>query len=108
MRFEMFKRNDKTFGFRLSDQEGNLIFLSACYEGKGILRDHLDEVIRNLEYRSGIELKETPEGKHYFNVKSIGGEIIGTSTKFETPELRDQWLETYQKNRYEVLIMDNN
>ena len=51
-------------------------------------------------------MKESSNGKHYFNIKSTNGQVVGTSTMFDSVELRDKWLADMKKELPMTKVME--
>jgi len=63
---------------------------SSCRDGIETIRAHASD---NLKY----EYKKTFDGKFYFRLKSINGEILGSSKLYETAENRNIGIETVRR-----------
>lgn len=97
MNFEVFKGNNSELYFRLVDTAGKVILSSEGYKQKDSALNGIEAVKKNLPLPTGIEMKESTNGKHYFNIKSTNGQVVGTSTMFDSVELRDKWLADMKK-----------
>lgn len=84
MNFEVFKGSNSELFFRLVDNSGKTILTSERYKQK-------DSAL------NGIEMKESTNGKHFFNIKSTNGQVVSTSTMFDNIELRNKWLTDMKK-----------
>ena len=87
--FIVTKENDGNYYVALKTKDGRIILNSlkhlskdACKTGIEIIRA---SAINSLKY----EYKKTFDGKFYFRLKSVRGEILGNSKLFATSELRD-------------------
>lgn len=92
MKFEVFTGKNGEHYFRLADDSGKIILTSEGYKQKESALNGIESVKKNLPLPTGIEMKDSEKGKHYFNIKSTNGQVVGTSNMFDTVELRDQWL----------------
>jgi hypothetical protein len=63
---------------------------SSCKEGIEIIRANAPD---NLKY----EYKKTFDGKFYFRLKSVHGEVLGNSKIYETAEHRNVGIETVRR-----------
>jgi len=63
---------------------------SSCKEGIEIIRANASD---NLKY----DYKKTFDGKFYFQLKSVYGEVLGNSKIYETAEHRNVGIETVQR-----------
>ncbi len=96
MNFEVYKDNNSELYFRLVDTTGKILLSSEGYKQKESVMNGIESVKKNLPLTTGIEKKESANGKHFFNVKSTNGQIVGTSTMFDSIELRDKWIKDLQ------------
>ncbi|MGK2864630.1 MAG: DUF1508 domain-containing protein [Chitinophagaceae bacterium] len=104
MKFETYKGNNNEHYFRLTDNTGKILLSSEGYKQKESVMNGIESVKKNLPMPAAIEKKESTHGKHFFNVKSTNGQVVGTSTMFDTPELRDQWLYELQKEASQLMV----
>lgn len=63
---------------------------SSCKDGIEIIRASATD---NLKY----EYKKTFDGKFYFRLKSVHGEVLGNSKFYETAEHRNVGIETVRR-----------
>jgi len=63
---------------------------SSCKQGIEIIRANASD---NLKY----EYKKTFDGKFYFRLKSVHGEVLGNSKIYETAENRNIGIETVRR-----------
>ena len=63
---------------------------SSCKNGIEIIRANASD---NLKY----EYKKTFDGKFYFRLKSVHGEVLGNSKIYETAEHRNIGIQTVQR-----------
>lgn len=106
MKFEVFKGNNSEMYFRLVDTTGKTLLSSEGYKQKESVLNGIESVKKNLPLPTGIEMKESTNGKHFFNVKSTNGQIVGTSTMFDTVELRDKWLADLKKEAPQLTVVE--
>ncbi len=107
LKFETFTGNNKEHYFRLTDDTGKIILSSEAYKQKESVLNGIESVKKNLPMPAAIEKKESTNGKHFFNVKSTNGQIVGTSTMFDTPELRDQGLNELQTEASRLIVNES-
>ena len=106
MNFEVFTGSNSELYFRLVDQAGKTILSSEGYKQKDSALNGIESVKKNLPLPTGIEMKESSNGKHYFNIKSTNGQVVGTSTMFDSVELRDKWLADMKKELPMTKVME--
>jgi len=71
------------FSFIFVNAEGKTIIKSENYAQKASAKNGIESVKKNCQEDSRYELKESSNGKAFFNIKSTNGQIVGTSALFE-------------------------
>ena len=66
------------------------LYKSSCKDGIEIIRANATD---NLKY----EYKKTFDGKFYFRLKSVHGDVLGNSKIYETAEHRNIGIETVRR-----------
>ena len=72
------------YSFVFIDDEGDTVVRSENYSAKKSAENAIDSVKKNCVDDNRYELKESRNGKFYFNIKARNGEIIATSPMFAT------------------------
>jgi len=106
MKFETYKGNNNEFYFRLMDSTNKILLSSEGYKQKENLMTGIEAVKKNLPILSSVEKKIAQNGKYFFNVKSTNGQVVGTSSMFDSPDLRDKWLGEIQKEASQLKVVD--
>lgn len=68
-----------TFAF---EEGGKNILRSENYKEKRSALNGIESVKKNCENDARYELKESSNGKFFFNLKAANGQIVGTSAMF--------------------------
>ena len=76
------------FTFIYVNAEGKTIVKSENYAQKASAKNGIESVRKNCQEDSRYELKESSNGKAFFNIKSTNGQIVGTSALFATEQER--------------------
>ena len=76
------------FSFIFVNAEGKTIIKSENYAQKASAKNGIESVKKNCQEDSRYELKESSNGKAFFNIKSTNGQIVGTSALFEDEDQR--------------------
>lgn len=71
------------FTFIYVNAEGKTIVKSENYAQKASAKNGIESVRKNCQDDARYELKESSNGKAFFNIKSTNGQIVGTSALFE-------------------------
>jgi len=82
----IFKDGDKT------------ILKSENYKAKASAKNGIESVKRNASVDKRYELKESKNGKFFFNLKATNGQVIATSMFLATKEDRDAVIENLKAN----------
>ena len=95
--FIVTKNDDGHYFIKLKGKNGKVILNSMRYLSKSVCKNEI-ETIRaiatdNLKY----EYRKTFDGKFYFRLKSVLGEVLGHSNLFDSAELRDLEIEMVRK-----------
>jgi len=68
--------------------DGATIIRSENYKAKASAVNGIASVKKNSQVDARYEMKESKNGKFFFNIKSTNGQIVGTSALFATEEDR--------------------
>ncbi len=106
MKFEVYKGSNDEHYFRLVDSKNKVLLSGEGYKQKENMLNGIESIKSNMPLSSGIEQKESTNGKYFFNVKSTNGQIVGTSMLFDTAQLRDKWINEIEGKLPELLVID--
>ena len=70
------------FTFIFVNAEGKTIVKSENYAQKASAKNGIESVKKNCQEDSRYEMKESSNGKSFFNIKSTNGQVVGTSALF--------------------------
>lgn len=70
------------FSFIFVNAEGKTIVKSENYAQKASAKNGIESVKKNCQVDARYELKESTNGKSFFNIKSTNGQVVGTSALF--------------------------
>ncbi|WP_416190659.1 YegP family protein [Neisseria sp. CCUG12390] len=87
--FELRKSDDGHFSFILSDDDDKTLLKSEQYNSKASAQNGIESIRKNSVQDARYELKESNNGKFYFNLKATNGQIIGTSPLLADAAARD-------------------
>lgn len=76
-----------TFAFR--DAGGKSILRSENYKAKSSAVNGIESVKKNCVNDARYEMKESSNGKFFFNLKSSNGQVVATSAMFDSADTRD-------------------
>lgn len=90
------------FSFSFVNQAGISVVGSERFSTKLDALSGIEAVRRYCADSSCYELKNSSDGKYFFEIKSKRGETIATSALFTTPELRDEAIELMKKECIDI------
>ena len=76
------------FSFIFVNAEGKTIVKSENYAQKPSAKNGIESVKKNCQDDARYELKESANGKSFFNIKSTNGQVVGTSALFANEDER--------------------
>jgi len=105
-KFEISKRKNGEFQFNLKANNGEVILTSEGYSSKTSCKSGINSVITNASNDSRFDLKSSKNGKFYFNLKALNGQIIGTSEMYSTESARNNGVDSVKSNAPGTQIVD--
>ena len=102
------KKSDaaEPFTFSFLNDEGKSILRSENYKVKSSALNGIESVKKNCEKEARYELKESSNGKFYFNLKSGNGQVVGTSAMFDSETEREATIAALQGQGADASIED--
>lgn len=70
------------FSFSFINGEGKSVVKSENYKAKKSALNGIESVKKNCQDDKRYEMKESKNGKFFFNVKASNGQVVGTSMLF--------------------------
>jgi len=97
--FELYKSEKSgEFYFRLKAANGEIILSSEGYKRKASCRNGIASVKKNASDENNYIIKESKNGKHYFNLKAANSQVIGTSQMYKSASGIKGGIASVQKN----------
>lgn len=84
VQFTRFNGPDNLHFAKLHDQFGKLILMCRGCQTSDCFSECINEIRRASSRDELYERNSTPEGKWFFNLRSVGGKIIATSRMHDT------------------------
>lgn len=91
------RSNDGHYILKLKAKNGKVILNSLNYLSKSICKSEIETIRMIASDILKYEYKKTFDGKFYFRLKSVLGEVLGHSKLFDSAELRDAEIEMVRK-----------
>jgi len=97
-KFEIITRKNGEFQFNLKAGNGQIILTSEGYTTKAACKNGIDSVKKNVKDDKRFKRLESKNGKHYFNLTAVNGQIIGTSEMYESVFSMENGVDSVKKN----------
>jgi len=91
------KEEDGHFYVTLKVKGGHIMLHGIKHLSKSSCKDGIDIIRANATDNLKYEYKKTFDGKFYFRLKSVHGEVLGSSKIYETAEHRNTGIETVRR-----------
>lgn len=92
-------RNDKgQFSFVLKAANAQVILRSEQYESKASAQGGIASVQKNAPLDERYELKTASDGRFFFNLKAVNGQVVGTSQMYATEATRANGIDSVKTN----------
>lgn len=105
-KFEVIMRKNNEFQFNLKASNGEIILTSEGYTTKDNCKNGIKSVKENSQNDNLFERKLSSNGKPFFNLKAVNGQVIGTSEMYENEPAREKGIASVQKNAPIAEIVD--
>jgi len=92
------KEGGDGYHFVLKAKNGQVVLSSQVYAGKSGASNGIESVQKNCSDDGLFERKVAKNGKHYFNLKSSNGQIIGTSQMYAGESGMENGIESIKTN----------
>lgn len=104
--YEMSRTTDDQWYFVLKSADEETILRSELYRASDSARNGIASVQANCADDTRYDRKEASNGKHYFNLKAVNHQVIGTSLMHDTPALRDGAIESAKSSGVSTVVKD--
>lgn len=107
MKFEIFQNDNKDkYYFRLKAKNGQIILSSQGYSSKSGCKNGIDSVKKNAQDEDKFEVKESSNGKHYFNLLAANKQIIGSSQMYASKDGMKNGIRSVMENAPKGTVED--
>lgn len=96
--YELSKSKDDQFKFVLKAANSEIILTSELYGTKASAENGIASVQANCGTDTRYELKNSKNGKLFFNLKAANQQIIGTSEMYESERAREAGIASVMSN----------
>ncbi|MBK9507479.1 MAG: YegP family protein [Bacteroidetes bacterium] len=97
-KFLITRRVNGEYQFKLTANNGQVILVSEGYLTKRACENGIQSVIKNSQIDTNFLRKTSSNGYYYFNLRSVNGEIIGTSEMYASESGRESGIFSVKQN----------
>lgn len=105
-KFVITARKNGEFQFNLKASNGQVILTSEGYTTKSACMNGIESVKKNSQVDARFEKKVASNGKPFFNLKAVNGQIIGSSQMYVNEKNMLNGVASVKKNAIEAEIVD--
>lgn len=105
-KFEIKKGHDHQYRFHLKAGNGEIILVSEGYTTKANCEHGITSVKSNAPHDERYEHLVAKNGKPYFNLKAINGQVIGTSQMYASAAARDHGILSVKENAPKAVVVE--
>ena len=105
--FELKKSSNEQFRFVLKAGNGETLLVSEQYKARSSAENGIASVQANCGLDERYEIKESSNGKYFFNLKAANHQIIGTSELYSTAAARQSGIDAVKANGVTTTIKDH-
>ena len=105
--FELDKSGNEQYKFVLKAGNGEIILTSELYTTKSSAENGIISVQANSPLDERYDLKDSSNGKSYFNLRAANHHVIGTSQMYSTKQSREKGIASVKTNGTTTTIKDN-
>ncbi len=107
MKFEIIQNQDNgKFYFHLKAKNGQIILSSQGYTGKPACKKGIESVRTNGTDESNFEVKESNDGKHFFNLIAANKQVVGTSQMYKGMDGLKKGIQSVMTNAPDATVED--
>ena len=107
MKFEIIQNQENgKFFFHLKAKNGQIILSSQGYTGKPACKKGVESVRTNAADKANFEVKESKDGKHYFNLIAANKQVVGTSQMYKGMDGVEKGINSVMTNAPEAPVED--
>jgi uncharacterized protein YegP (UPF0339 family) len=101
------KSSNGQYKFVLKAGNGEIILTSELYTTKSSAENGIASVQANSPLDERYDLKDSSNGKFYFNLRAANHQMIGTSQMYATKKSREKGIASVKTNGTTTTIKDN-
>ena len=105
-KFVVTVRKNGEFQFNLKATNGQVILTSEGYNTKAACMNGIESVKKNAPEDARYEKKVAKNGKHYINLKSTNGQVIGASQMYASERTMKAGIASVMKNAPDAPVVE--
>lgn len=105
-KFVITVRKNGEFQFNLKAVNGQVILTSEGYSTKAACINGIESVKKNAVEEKKFEVNEANNGKFFFNLKAVNGQVIGTSQMYASMDTMKTGIASVMKNAPEAPVVE--
>lgn len=86
---------------------GQVILVGKKYSSKDACKNAIESVKVNSQYEGRFKERIANDGRYYFVLKALNGQIIGKSEMYNTKSAMENGIWSVRKNAIDAEIIDN-
>ena len=99
-------RKNGEFQFNLKASNGQVILTSEGYTTKSACMNGIESVKKNSQVDARFDKKVASNGKPFFNLKAVNGQVIGSSQMYVNEKNMLNGVASVKKNAIDAVIVD--
>ena len=105
-KFVITMRKNGEFQFNLKASNGQVILTSEGYTTKSACMNGIESVKKNSQVDARFDKKVASNGKPFFNLKAVNGQVIGSSQMYVNEKNMLNGVASVKKNAIDAVIVD--
>ena len=105
-KFVITLRKNGEFQFNLKATNGQVILTSEGYTTKSACMNGIESVKKNSQVDARFDKKVASNGKPFFNLKAVNGQVIGSSQMYVNEKNMLNGVASVMKNAPEAPVVD--
>jgi uncharacterized protein len=105
-KFLIKKAKNGQYYFNLKADNGQTILTSEMYTAKSSCSNGIESVQKNCPFEDRYDRKVSTNKKHFFNLKSTNGQVIGSSEMYESAAGMETGIASVKKNGVSLTVVE--
>ncbi len=97
---------ESPFSFVFVDDNGDIVIKSESYKQKTSAKNGIESVKKNSQVDKNYIEKKSKNGKFFFNIKALNGQIVGTSSFYASEAEMKSAMANFKKNAKKAKVVE--